>query len=119
MKTVNIKEKFDLINNHWSPKIVGELNNQQIRLAKFQGEFKYHKHDNEDEMFLVIKGEIIVDTQTDLKTVKEGEFIIIPKGQIHRPIAKKEAHVMLFVPSDNINTGDKINEFTKHEIERI
>jgi mannose-6-phosphate isomerase-like protein (cupin superfamily) len=69
MKTVNIKEKFDLINNHWSPKIVGELNNQQIRLAKFQGEFKYHKHDNEDEMFLVIKGEIIVDTQTDLKTV--------------------------------------------------
>jgi len=119
MNVINIKDKFELINDYWDPKIIGELNNQQIRLAKFQGEFKYHKHDHEDEMFLVIKGEIVVDTETELKTVREGEFIIIPKGQVHRPIAEKEAHVMLFVTSKNINTGDRINKFTKHKIDKI
>jgi len=119
MEIINIKEKFDLINGFYDPKIVGELNNQQVRLAKFKGEFKYHKHDHEDEMFMVIQGEIIIDTQEKLVNVKQGEFIIIPKGQVHRPIAEKEAHVMLFVTSENVNTGDKINEFTKEEIERI
>jgi len=119
IQKVNIQEKLDLINEYWNPRIAGELNNQQIRLVKIQGEFKYHKHENEDEMFLVIKGEIIIDLKTDLIKVKEGEFIIVPKGQIHRPIADKEAHLMLFVTSENINTGDTWNEFTKSEIERI
>ncbi len=119
MKIINIKEKFDLINDYYDPKIVGELNNQQVRLAKFKGEFEYHKHDNEDEMFFVIQGEIIIDTQDKPMRVRQGEFIVVPKGKVHRPIAEKEAHVMLFVTSENVNTGDKINEFTKNEIERI
>jgi mannose-6-phosphate isomerase-like protein (cupin superfamily) len=119
MEVVNINKKLGLINDYWNPRIVGELNNQQVRLVKIQGEFKYHKHDNEEEMFLVIKGEITIDFKTELKKLKEGEFIIIPRGQIHRPIAEKEAHLMLFVTSDNINTGDTKNEFTKSEIDRI
>ena len=119
MEVVNINEKLGLINDYWNPRIVGELNNQQVRLVKIQGEFKYHKHDNEEEMFLVIKGEITVDLKTKLKKLKEGEFIIIPRGQIHRPIAEKEAHLMLFVTSENINTGDTKNEFTKCKIDRI
>ena len=119
MEVVNINEKLGLINDYWNPKIVGELNNQQVRLVKIQGEFKYHKHENEEEMFLVIKGEISIDLKTELKKLKEGEFIIIPRGQIHRPIAEKEAHLMLFVTSENINTGDTKNKFTKNKIDRI
>lgn len=119
MEVVNIKKKLELITDYWNPRIVGELNNQQIRLVKFQGEFKYHKHDFEEEMFLVIKGEITIDTKTDLKKLTEGEFIIIPRGQVHRPIAEKEAHVLLFVNSENINTGDTKNEFTREEIESL
>jgi len=119
MEVVNINEKLGLINDYWNPKIVGELNNQQVRLVKIQGEFKYHKHDNEEEMFLVIKGEISIDLKSELKKLKVGEFIIIPRGQIHRPIAEKEAHLMLFVTSENVNTGDTKNEFTKNKIDRI
>ena len=119
MEVVNINKKLGLINDYWNPRIVGELNNQQVRLVKIQEEFKYHKHDNEEEMFLVIKGEITIDLKTELKKLKEGEFIIIPRGQIHRPIAEKEAHLMLFVTSKNINTGDTKNEFTKSRMDRI
>ena len=119
IQKVNIKEKLTKISDYWNPRIAGELNNQQIRLVKIQGEFKYHKHDDEDEMFFVVKGEIVIDTKTDLIKVKEGEFIIVPKGQIHKPIADKEAHLMLFVTSENINTGDMKNEFTKNKLEKI
>ena len=112
MKKVNITEKLNLINDYWNPRIVGELNGQQIRLVKIKGEFAYHKHDNEDEMFFVIKGALKLDFKDKIVDVFEGEFIIVPKGTLHRPIANQEVHLMMFVTESNINTGDVKNELT-------
>ncbi len=119
---VNIKEKLNLINDHWNPRVVGELNGQQIRLVKILGdEFALHKHENEDEMFMVINGKIkleFVDNSVDLN---EGEFFIVPKGVEHRPIANEEAHLMMFVTASNVNTGNIENKFTLNTetLERI
>ena len=112
MNKVNISEKLSQINDHWNPRIAGELNGQQIRLVKIKGDFQYHKHDNEDEMFLVIKGLLKLDFKDKLVDVFEGEFIIVPKGVLHRPIADQEVHLMMFVTESNINTGNLKNEFT-------
>ena len=112
MKTVNIKNKLDLITEYWKPIIVGELNNQQVRLVKIKGEFVMHHHDNEDELFLVIKGSLKMDYGDKIADVKEGEFIIIPKGTKHRPIADDETHVLLFEPANTLNTGNVRNELT-------
>ena len=112
MNKVNISEKLNLITDYWNPRIAGELNGQQIRLVKIKGEFAYHKHDNEDEMFLVIKGILKLDLKNKLIDVFEGEFIIVPKGVLHRPIAEQEVHLMMFVTESNINTGNLKNEFT-------
>jgi mannose-6-phosphate isomerase-like protein (cupin superfamily) len=119
IEKINIQDKFNKINDFWNPKIVGELNGQQIRLAKFKGEFVYHKHDDEDEMFLVFQGKIRIDFQTHEIELNQGESIIIPKGQIHRPIADEEASVMLFVRDSNINTGDIQNRMTKSKLDKI
>jgi mannose-6-phosphate isomerase-like protein (cupin superfamily) len=119
---VNIKEKLALINDHWHPRIVGELNGQQIRLVKILGnDFALHTHENEDEMFMVIKGGIkleFLDSQVELN---EGEFFIVPKGVKHRPIAKEEAHLMMFVTASNVNTGNIENKFTldSNRLDRI
>lgn len=112
MKKVNVAEKLNLINDYWNPRIAGELNGQQIRLVKIKGEFAYHKHDNEDEMFFVIKGKLKLDFKDIIEDVFEGEFIIVPKGVLHRPIAEQEVHLMMFVTESNINTGDVKNERT-------
>lgn len=112
MNKVNIAEKLKLINDHWHPRVAGELNGQQVRLVKLKGEFVFHKHDNEDEMFLVIKGALKIDFQDKVIVVNEGEFIIVPKGVTHKPIAEEEVHLMMFVPESNINTGDLKNELT-------
>jgi len=112
MNKVNISEKLNLINDYWNPRIAGELNGQQIRLVKIKGEFAFHKHDKEDEMFLVIKGLLKLDFKNKLIDVFEGEFIIVPKGVLHRPIAEQEVHLMMFVTKSNINTGNLKNEFT-------
>jgi mannose-6-phosphate isomerase-like protein (cupin superfamily) len=119
IEKINIQNKFDKITDFWNPRIVGELNGQQIRLAKFKGEFIYHKHDDEDEMFLVYQGKIRIDFQTHEIELNQGEFIVIPKGQIHRPIADEEAAVMLFVKDSNINTGDIQNDMTKRKLDHI
>ncbi len=121
MKKVNIAEKLSQINDYWNPRIAGELNGQQIRLVKIKGEFAYHRHDNEDEMFLVIKGYLKLDFKNKIIDVFEGEFIIVPKGVFHRPIADQEVHLMMFVTENNINTGNLRNEFTKEtqSLERI
>jgi len=112
MEKVNIKEKFALFNEHWQPKIVGELNNQHVKLAKFQGEFVWHQHEQEDELFLVVKGRFRMDFRDREVWIKEGEFIIVPHGVEHRPFAEEEVHVLLFEPSGTRNTGDVENELT-------
>lgn len=112
MNKVNILEKLSQIDDYWNPRIAGELNGQQIRLVKIKGEFAFHQHDNEDEMFLVIKGALKLDFKNKIIEVNEGEFIIVPKGVLHRPIAEQEVQLMMFVTESNINTGNLKNEFT-------
>ena len=119
MNKVNISEKLNQITDFWNPRIAGELNGQQIRLVKIKGEFAFHKHDNEDEMFLVIKGTLKLDFKDKLIEVSKGEFIIVPKGVLHRPIADQEVHLMMFVTASNINTGNMKNEFTLESLEKI
>jgi mannose-6-phosphate isomerase-like protein (cupin superfamily) len=119
MLKVNLTEKLDLIDEYWSPKLVGELNNQVVKLAKLKGEFTWHKHDTEDEMFLVIKGRLMIKFRDQDITLEGGEFLIVPRGVEHKPIAEQEAHIMLFEPATTINTGDVRNELTKDKIERI
>lgn len=112
MDKVNIKDKLNLITDYWKPIIVGELNNQQIRLVKIKGEFVMHHHENEDEFFLVIKGSLKMDYGNMIVDINEGEFIIIPKGIKHRPIADTETHLLLFEPATILNTGNVQNELT-------
>ena len=119
MEKVIIAEKLKLFSEYWSPKIVGELNGQHVKLAKFQGEFVWHKHDNEDEMFLVIEGVLKMELRDKIIVINKNEFIIIPKGTEHRPVAEKEVSVMLFEPSSTLNTGNTENELTKYILETI
>lgn len=119
MNKVNIEEKFGLFNEYWSPKIVGELNDSYVKLAKFKGEFVWHQHDNEDEMFLVVKGELLIKLKDKDVSLKPGEFLIIPKGTPHLPIAEKEAHILLLEPKTTLNTGDVDNERTKKDLDRL
>lgn len=119
MDKINIEEKLSLIKDHWNPRIAGELNGQQIKLAKFKGEFISHKHDNEDEMFLVLKGSFRMEMGDKSIEINEGEFLIVPKGVEHKPVADEEVCVMLFEPAYTLNTGDKVNEYTRRNIEKI
>ncbi len=116
---INIAQKLALFTDYWNPRIAGELNGQHIKLAKFKGEFVWHKHENEDEMFLVIKGEFTMELRDKIIDIKEGEMIIIPKGTEHRPVAKDEVHIMLFEPVSTLNTGDVKNELTRDSLEKI
>jgi mannose-6-phosphate isomerase-like protein (cupin superfamily) len=116
---VNVRAKLDLFHDHWSPKIVGELNGQHVKLVKFQGEFVWHKHDHEDELFLVLKGRFRMEFRDRAIELEEGEFLIVPRGVEHRPVAAEEVHVLLFEPSGTLNTGDIKNERTVREPERI
>ena len=119
MEKVNIEEKLSLFSEHWSPKIVGELNGQQVKLVKLKGEFVWHKHDEEDELFYVIKGILKMAYRDRTVTINENEFIIVPRGVEHKPIADEEVAVMLFEPASTLNTGDTENDLTKHQLERI
>jgi mannose-6-phosphate isomerase-like protein (cupin superfamily) len=116
MNKVNIEEKLSLFTDHWSPKIVGELNGQHVKLVKFKGEFVWHKHDNEDELFYVVKGSFNMEYKDKIVTVNENEFLIVPKGIEHRPVATEEVSVMLFEPATTLNTGDAISDLTKHDL---
>lgn len=115
----NLSELFSRINEYWQPHIVGELNGQHVKAAKFKGQFPMHKHDNEDEMFLVVKGNIKIEFTDNTKSVHEGEFIIIPRGVEHSPKATDEAHVLLFEPMSTLNTGDSENEFTHRDLKKL
>jgi len=119
MNKVNLLEKFSLFSDHWSPKIAGELNGQQVKLVKFEGEFVWHKHDNEDELFCVVKGSFDMHFRDKIVTLNEGEFLIVPRGVEHKPVAEKEVWVMLFEPATTINTGNVVDQKTKTELETI
>ncbi len=116
---VNISQKLSLFSEYWSPKVVGELNGQFIKLAKLKGEFIWHSHKNEDEMFYVLKGKLKIEFRDKTTEINEGEFIIVPKGIEHKPLAEEEVSVMLFEPKTTLNTGDINNEFTKEDLENI
>lgn len=107
---VNLAEKFALINEHWRPKVVGELNGQEIKLVKFQGAFPWHHHENEDEMFLAMKGNFRIEFRDKTVALRTGEFVIVPRGVEHRPVADEEVEVLLFEPKNVLNTGNVSNE---------
>ena len=119
MQKVTIEEKFNLFSEFWSLKIVGELNGQHIKLAKLKGAFVWHKHDEEDEMFLVIDGVLKMEFRDKTIIINKNEFLIVPKGTEHRPVADSEVLVMLFEPATTLNTGNTENEMTKHFLETI
>lgn len=119
MEKVNLKEKFALFSEYWSPKVAGELNGHQVKLVKFKGPFTWHHHEQEDELFYVVKGSFDMEFRDKTVTINEGEFIIVPKGVEHRPNAKEEVEVMLFEPATTLNTGNTENEFTKKQLDNI
>lgn len=119
MHKVDLKEKFSLFNEQWQPKIVGELNGQYVKLAKLKGEFIWHQHEHEDEMFMVIKGHLKLKLRDREIALEEGQFFIIPRGVDHLPVAEEEVQVMLFEPKTVINTGDKQTERTLETLQRI
>lgn len=119
MEKVIIAEKLKLFSEYWSPKIVGELNGQLVKLVKFQGEFVWHKHENEDELFLVVEGVLKMELRDKIIEIHKNEFLIVPRGTEHRPIADEEVSVLLFEPASTLNTGNTENELTKHDLETI
>ena len=119
MSIINIQEKFKLFVDFWSPKKVGELNGQQILLAKLKGAFVFHKHEDEDELFMVIKGSLDIEFRDKTITLSEGEFYIVPKGVEHKPIAKEEVHIVLFEPLGIKHTGDVIADITVETYDTI
>jgi|SRR5579864_6246708 len=124
MQTVNLARKLASFQDHWSPKIVGELNGQHVKLVKFQGEFVWHHHDAEDELFLVVKGNFRMDYKDDggaerSLDVAEGEFVIVPRGTEHRPFAEHEVEVMLFEPAGTVNTGNAGGALTADGNQRV
>lgn len=116
---INLKDKFQLFKEHWSPKILGELNGSYVKIFKAKGEFVWHSHQEEDEFFLVVQGELHIKLRDEEVILKEGEFFIVPKGIEHLPYAKEEAHVLLFEPKQVINTGDVKSEKTVEKPEWI
>jgi len=119
MEKVNLEEKFAMFPDHWSPKVVGELNGQQVKLVKFQGEFVWHKHDQEDELFLVVKGHLRICLRDRDVDLDEGEFFIVPRGVEHQPVAEHEVHALIFEPASTLNTGDIRSEKTVEQLDRI
>ena len=119
MSVINIKEKFSLFSEHWTPKKIGELNGQQLLLAKIKGEFIWHAHEHEDELFMIIKGSLILEFRDKTIELNEGEIYIIPKGVEHKPIAKEEVHVLLFEPLDIKHTGNVMADVTVETFESI
>jgi mannose-6-phosphate isomerase-like protein (cupin superfamily) len=119
MDKVNLGQKFSMFQECWSPKIVGELNESHVKLVKFKGEFVWHHHETEDELFLVVKGSMLIKLRDQDIFLKEGEFVIIPRGVEHLPVAEEEAHVLLLEPKTTLNTGNIDNERTVANLEHI
>ena len=115
MQKVNIAQKFTLFHEYWQPKIAGELNDSYVKLVKLKGEFIWHHHEAEDELFLVVKGKLLIQLREQDIWLNEGEFVIIPKGVEHKPVAAEECHLLLLEPKTTINTGNVQNERTAAE----
>ena len=116
---INLREKLARFQDYFSPKIVGELNGQHVKLVKFQGEFVWHHHDHEDELFLVVDGRFRMEFRDRTGWVEEGEFLVVPHGVEHRPVAEEEVSVLLFEPASTLNTGNVINERTVKDLQRV
>ncbi|HYB00999.1 MAG TPA: cupin domain-containing protein [Ktedonobacteraceae bacterium] len=119
MQKVNLAQKLSQFKDYWSPKVVGEINDSYVKLVKFKGEFVWHQHETEDELFLVVKGRLLIKLRDQDIFLEEGEFVIIPRGVEHLPIAEEEAHVLLLEPKTTLNTGNVENERTVVDLERI
>lgn len=119
MEKINIEEKLNLFNEYWSPRIIGEVNESYVKLAKFKGDFIWHTHENEDEMFYVLKGILTIKFRDKDVQLHTGECIVIPKGIEHMPVAEEEAHVMLIESKTTLNTGNLVNERTAENLEKI
>ncbi|MBT3225189.1 MAG: cupin domain-containing protein [Calditrichaeota bacterium] len=119
MKIIDIKDKFSLFSEFWSPKIVGELNGQYVKLAKLKGEFVWHQHENEDELFMVVEGKLTIQLRDQDIKLSKGQFFIISRGVEHLPVAEEECHVLLFEPKTVLNTGDVMNDRTVDNLEKI
>ena len=120
MEKINVAEKLATFNDYFNPRIAGELNGQQVKLVKFQGEFVWHHHDNEDELFYVVKGSFEMHLRDKIITINAGEFLIMPRGVEHKPVAKEEVEIMLFEPATTLNTGNVIDsDLTVTELKKI
>ncbi len=119
MEKINLKEKFAQFSDHWNPRIIGELNGQQVKVTKLKGEFFWHHHEREDELFLIIRGKLKIEFRDKTVEIGEGEFIIVPRGVEHRPVAEEEVEVLLFEPASTLNTGNVINDVTKRVLDKI
>jgi mannose-6-phosphate isomerase-like protein (cupin superfamily) len=119
IEKINLCDKLALFNTHWDPKIVGELNGQHVKLVKFLGEFVWHHHEHEDELFLVVKGRFTMEFRDRRVPLQEGECLIVPRGVEHRPVAEHEVHVLLFEPATTLNTGNVVTERTVATPSRI
>ncbi len=119
MEKVNIAQKLSLFTDYWNPRIVGELNNQHVKLAKLKGEFVWHKHNEGDELFYVLKGTLSMELRDQTIIINEQEFLIIPKGVEHKPVAEDEVWVLLFEPATTLNTGNVKSELTRENLEVI
>ena len=118
-EVVNLEEKFRRFSDHWSPKIAGEINDTYVKLVKFKGEFVWHHHENEDELFLVVKGRLKIRLRDRDLWLSEGEFTVIPKGVDHMPVAEEEVHVVLLEPKSTLNTGNVRNQRTRDKLDRV
>lgn len=115
IEAINLAEKLDRFDEYWSPKIVGELNGQYVKLAKFKGDFVWHQHEAEDELFYVTRGELLIQLRDGEVRIRQGEFAIVPRGVDHRPVAEQEVHVLLFEPRSTVNTGEQQGERTRSD----
>jgi mannose-6-phosphate isomerase-like protein (cupin superfamily) len=116
---VSLPAAFARVSGHWNPHVAGELNGQQVKLVKFVGAFAWHHHEHEDELFLVVRGRFRMELRDGVVELGEGDFLVVPRGVEHRPVADEEAHVLLFEPASTLNTGNVRNELTRERLERI
>ena len=119
MEKVNLAEKFNLFNDYCNPRIIGELNGQLVKAVKLKGEFVWHSHEQEDELFLVVKGKFNMELRDKTVTIHEGEFFIVPRKVEHKPVADEEVHILLFEPATTLNTGNVENEMTRKKLEKL
>ena len=119
MDVINLRQKFDSFSEHWSPRIAAELNGQQVKLAKLQGEFVWHHHESEDELFFVVSGRLRMEFRDRAVWIEPGEMIVVPHGVEHRPVAEVETEILLFEPAGTLNTGNVVSERTKRELPSV